>query len=199
MATPVGHYLLGLSVTQFLARDGNERRQGLWLATIACVPDLDLIPGLFVGKLAQFHHGASHSFAAAAIFSVGVLLLLKWRTGKFLLNFFLLSFLLYSSHAVLDFFTLDTGEPYGVPLFWPGSHETYQSPWLLLPYVQHTRAPIFSIHNLFLIIREMLLFFPLIGLIQTLKIARWPWPRTASWLYGSWFVSALWASVFSLR
>jgi inner membrane protein len=199
MATPVGHYLLGLSITQILSRDPAQRRQGLWLATIACLPDLDLIPGLFVAELAPFHRGASHSFAAAAIFSVGVLLLLKWRTGKLVPDFFLLSFVLYSSHAVLDFFTLDPGEPRGVPLFWPWSLETYQSPWLLLPHVQHTRAPVFSTHNLFVIIREMLLFLPLIGLIQSLKIARWPWPQKASWLYGSWFVAALCASVFSLH
>ena len=60
-ATPVGHYFLGLSIAQVFARDDAERKEGLWLATIACLPDLDVVPGLFVGMLAQFHHGASHS------------------------------------------------------------------------------------------------------------------------------------------
>jgi inner membrane protein len=199
MATPVGHYLLGLSITQILARDPAQRRRGLCLASIACLPDLDLIPGLFVGDLARFHHGASHSFAAALLFSLGVLFLLKWWTRKLILSVVLLSFVLYASHALLDFFTLDPGKPHGVPFFWPWQLETYQSPWPLLPHVQHTRAPIFSIHNLFLVIREMLLFLPLVGLIQSLKIGRWPWPRTASWFYGSWFAAALWVSAFSLR
>ena len=199
MATPVGHYLLGLSITQMLASNSTERRQALCLATIACIPDLDLIPGLVVGDLARFHHGASHSFAAAAIFSVAVLLLLKWRKGKLVVNFFLISFVLYSSHIGLDFLTLDPGEPSGMPLFWPWSLETHQSSWPLLPHVQHSRAPIFSTHNFFLFIREILLFLPLVGLIQSLKIGHWPWPRTASWLYGSWFVAALCALAFSLR
>ncbi len=65
VATPVGHYLLGLSITQAVAQDPAQRKRGLWLATIACLPDLDVIPGLFVGGIAEFHHGASHSFAAA--------------------------------------------------------------------------------------------------------------------------------------
>ncbi len=199
MATPVGHYLLGLSITQAVAQDPAQRKRGLWLATIACLPDLDVIPGLFVGGIAQFHHGATHSFAAAVIFSVIGLLIVKWRRWNVSAGVFFLLFFLYASHVTLDFFTLDTGAPYGVPLFWPWNHETYQSPWLLLPNVQHTRAPLLSTHNLFLMIQEGLVFLPLVGLIQALRTSRWPWPKATAWVYGGWLVIALWASVFSPR
>jgi membrane-bound metal-dependent hydrolase YbcI (DUF457 family) len=199
MATPIGHYLLGLSITQFIARDRDERRRGLWLAAIACLPDLDVVPGLLVGKLAQFHHGISHSLAAAAIFSAaGWLLVNGWRTRRSF-NLAVLLCVLYASHVVLDFFTLDTGAPYGVPLFWPWSHEAYQSPWLLLPNVQHTRAPLFSSHNLFLMIRETLVFLPLAGLVQIVKRSSRPWSAPAAWLYCSWFLVAAWASVFQVQ
>jgi len=67
MATPVGHYFLGLSITQVFARDDAERKECLWLVTIACLPDLDVVPGLFVGNLVQFHHGASHIFTSWAL------------------------------------------------------------------------------------------------------------------------------------
>jgi LexA-binding, inner membrane-associated putative hydrolase len=72
MATPIGHYLFGLSITQTFARDEHEKRQAFWLAAVACLPDLDIVPGVMVGKLNQFHHGASHSFFAAALFPSSV-------------------------------------------------------------------------------------------------------------------------------
>ena len=151
MATPLGHYLVGVSITQGLARDSGERKRGLWLAVIACLPDLDFIPGFFVGRLGQFHHGITHSFAAAAIFSILAWLVFRWCARGISLNLSLV-FLLYTSHVVLDFVTLDNSVPYGVPLFWPWSHDSYQSSWLLLPNVHHTRAPLFGPHNLLLMI-----------------------------------------------
>jgi inner membrane protein len=199
MATPVGHYLLGLSVTQLLARNSDERRQGLWLATIACVPDLDVIPGLLVGKLNQFHHGASHSFFAAALFSLVGVWVFRWWGWKFSGRLLLLLFLLYASHNVLDTLCIDTGPPFGVPLLWPWSQETYQSPWLLLPDVHHTIAPLLSTHNVLLAIQETLIFLPLAGFIHTLKVARQPWSQRGAWFYGSWFLSVLSASVFYLH
>jgi membrane-bound metal-dependent hydrolase YbcI (DUF457 family) len=198
MATPLGHYLLGLSITQASARDSTEANRGLWLALIACVPDLDIIPGLWVGKLNQFHHGVTHSFAAALMFSVCAWLWFRPRVGRVALRLAFLMFCLYSSHVILDYFTLDTGVPYGVPLFWPLSHETYQSPWLLLPNVQHTRAPVFSLHNILLMVQEAALFLPLVGLIRAVKHSRTAWPIPRVWLYGCWFILALWASVFAL-
>jgi inner membrane protein len=199
MATPVGHYLLGLSVSQLFARDRDQRRQGLWLATIACMPDLDVIPGLLVGKLNQFHHGASHSFFAAALFSFVGLWVFRWWGRKLSCRLFLLLFFLYVSHTVLDYLCLDTGAPFGVPLFWPWSQETYQSPWLLLPNVHHTSRPLFGAHNLLLMVREMLVFFPLFGLVQGLTRSSRPWSALATWLYGCWFIVAVSASLSSLH
>jgi inner membrane protein len=198
MATPLGHYFVGLSLAQLFASDRAESRRGLWLAAIACVPDLDFLPGLFVGNLSQFHHGASHSFAAAAIFAAGSLSVLRFIGWRQSLKLALLSFLLYGSHVVIDFFTVDRGTPYGVPLFWPWSHETYQSAWPLLPHVQHTRSPIVSVHNFLLMMREIVIFIPLVGLVCMLK--RWSRPSArAAWLYASWFIIAASASMLSLQ
>jgi inner membrane protein len=200
MATPIGHYLLGLSVTQLVARNRDERKQGLWLATVACVPDLDVIPGLLVGKLNQFHHGASHSFFAAALFPLlGIWVgrhFWEWQLSGRLI---LLLFLLYASHNVLDTLCIDTGPPFGVPLFWPWSQETYQSPWLLLPDVHHTNRRLFSTHNLLLMIREVLLFLPLVALVQILKSRSSVWLARAAWFYGGWFLVAVCVSVFSVN
>ena len=198
MATSLGHYLLGLSITQASASDNTEKSRGLWLALVACVPDLDVIPGLFVGKLGQFHHGITHSFAAAVIFSAITWLLFR-PLGERSLKLGILVFVLYASHVVLDYFTMDTGAPYGVPLYWPLSHDTYQSPWALLPNVQHTRAPLFSAHNFLLMVREGVIFLPLVGFIRALKHSQIAWRVRSAWLYGGWFIIAVWASLFSLH
>ena len=144
MATPVGHYLLGLSITALVARDARERRQAPWWALVACAPDLDALPGLAVGDLSRFHHGASHSLAAAGLAALATAAILAYRRDAATLRTAVLVFALYLSHSVLDSFTLDTGLPIGVPFFWPWSVETYQSPWVLLPNVQHSSAPLVS-------------------------------------------------------
>lgn len=199
MATPLGHYLVGLSITQGLARDSAERKRGLWLAVFACLPDLDFIPGFLVGRPGQFHHGVTHSFAAAAIFSIFTWLFFRWRARGISLNLSILVFLLYTSHVVLDFVTLDDSVPYGVPLFWPWSHDSYLSSWLLLPNVHHTRAPLFGPHNLVLMVREGVIFLPLIGLVRALKHSEPAWPVRRAWLYAGWFIFAVGASAFSLH
>ena len=79
MATPIGHGLLGVVVYLLGTQRGGPAR---WISLLsltlfaAVAPDLDFLPGLFVGKPALFHQGISHSlifaiFAAAlcAVFS----------------------------------------------------------------------------------------------------------------------------------
>ena len=199
MATPVGHYRLGLAIARAVGRGDGGRRRALLLAGIAVVPDLDVLPGLLVGELGRFHHGATHSLAAAAAFGVaGVALVGRGGPGR-VLFVFTLAFLLYTSHLVLDLLTLDTGPPIGVPLLWPWSRQTFQAPWVLLPNVQHTSGPLISVHNVLLAVREVAVFLPLALLTDALKAAHLPRPRRAVWLYAGWFLMALGASLFSLR
>ncbi len=118
------------------------------MALIACVPDLDVIPGLFVGKLGQFHHGITHSFAAAVMFSVLTWLLFRPRGGSSL-KLGILVFFLYASHVVLDYFTVDKGAP-----VW---NSALTGPYLTRPTSRsglccrmfNTRAPLFSARTTF--------------------------------------------------
>jgi inner membrane protein len=199
MATPLGHYLVGLSLASALARDAEERARGRWLAAIACVPDLDVIPGLFVGDLARFHHGATHSLLATALFTGAAAGILSWRDGAPAPKLLLLVLMLYASHSLLDAFTLDTAAPYGVPLLWPWTGTTYEFPWMLLPNVQHSREPLVSAHNVLLMAQEAFVFVPLVGLAHVLASSRCAWKRPAVWLYGGWFLVAVAISVASLN
>jgi membrane-bound metal-dependent hydrolase YbcI (DUF457 family) len=144
-------------------------------------------------------NGATHSFAAAITFTVFVWLVFRARGRIFSLKLVILVLSLYLSHVLLDYVTLDTGAPYGIPLFWPFSDATYQSPWLLLPNVQHTRAPIFSLHNGLLMIQEVIVFLPLLGLIRALKRSQPTWPEPRAWLYGGGFDLAVCASIFTVN
>ena len=199
MATPVGHYLVGLSIGRALARDHLQRRQALGIAAVALLADLDVLPGLVVGDLSRYHHQATHSLAAAVGLSAIVLVALLGIRSRRAFHLSSLVLLVYGSHLALDFFTLDTSEPYGFPAFWPWGSATYEAPFMLLPNVQHTISPLFSVHNALLMVREVLIFVPLAGLSSTAEGLPLPRPKRAAWLYGGWFLAALGVSALSLR
>lgn len=198
MATPVGHYLVGVSIAALVARDPAERRHAPWWALIACAPDLDVLPGLAVGNLSRFHHGVSHSLAAAGVAALAVGALVAYRRRRASLWMPVLVFVLYACHSVLDGFTADTAAPVGVPLFWPWSEQTFQAPWPLLPHVQHTRGPVVSLHNALLMVREVLIFTPLVGLVLAARSSMAPWRSAAAWLCGAWLITAAGLSIASL-
>lgn len=161
--------------------------------------NLDALPGIVLGEIGRFHHGITHSLPVAALAGAAVLLasgLLSRRWPAYLAA---VLFLVYASHLLLDFFTLDTGAPYGIPLFWPFSHETYQSHWPVLPNVQHTSGPLLSTHNLLLVLREVAVLLPVNGLVLALKAHGGLWPRGAAWLLGGCSFAAAYISALTLR
>jgi inner membrane protein len=191
MATPVGHYLLGLSVLEAYPVQPEWRRWCWLLAGVACLPDLDVLPGILVGELARYHHGITHSMGAAAVAAgLGLMLAVGNRWPR-PLSFTALLFALFLSHAVLDGLTLDTSEPVGVPLFWPWSDAPYQSPWVLLPNVQHTRAPLVSAHNARLMVLEAMIFLPLLALLRASRREELAADGRRLWLYATWLVVAV--------
>lgn len=198
MATPLGHYLVGYALAAGLARDGRERAHSSWLAVVACVPDLDLIPGFVVGDPSRFHHGVTHSLTAAVLFAGAVAALVTGAGRRPTARLVVLVGMLYASHSLLDALTLDTSDPRGVPLLWPWRDTTYESPWLLLPNVQHTRAPIVSAHNALLMLQEAFVFLPLIGLVRTARGCRRAWTAATTWVYATWFAAAAAVSLASL-
>jgi membrane-bound metal-dependent hydrolase YbcI (DUF457 family) len=198
MATPVGPYLFGLSIAVLAAPNATERRQAPWWALIACAPDLDVLPGAAVGQLGRFHHDASHSLAAAGLVALTTLAFVTYRRGRPALWTAAVVFVLYASHSALDYVTVDTGPPIGIPLLWPWSQQTFQAPWPLLPNVQHTRAPLVSVHNALLMVRETLIFAPLVGLALAGRAPLAPGRSVAMWLWGVGFLLAAGLSVASL-
>ncbi len=139
MPSPVAHALAGVAVYAALAPGAGPRRdRAPWgLAALAGVAaDLDFLPGLLVGDPSRWHHWASHSVAAAAVFT----LLAVPLTGRALGSPGRRAAILaaaYASHLVLDWLTVDRTVPRGIPLLWPLSDAVFLAPVLVFTDIHH--------------------------------------------------------------
>ena len=149
-----------------------------WSLIALCVfaanaADLDFLPGLLVGDPSRFHHGISHSIGFAAILALAFGLLLALLRREAIGRNVMIFFSLYVSHIGLDYFTIDTTAPHGVPLFWPLSDAYYIAPFAFLPGIKRADTSVefipslFSLHNLWAASVESFLLLPFILLIFT--------------------------------
>ncbi|HEX9638046.1 MAG TPA: metal-dependent hydrolase [Acidobacteriota bacterium] len=156
MATPIGHALAGCAIAACA-----RRKLGLGILAFAAfaanAADLDFVPGLLAGDAGRYHHYASHTLLAGALFGAACALI-AWRRCErgAALRFGALAALLYASHPLLDALSNDTGFPYGCPLFWPLSGRYFSSPRpLLLDVYRGSWAILFGPHNLAALTREL--------------------------------------------
>ena len=148
MASPVFHGLAGAGLAYWMAGGtglplfASGRKTGAFLAAgaaLACLPDVDYLPGLWRGYLNTTHQQATHSVAWVLLVSAGIWLVGRawrpawfgWRTLTFLL-------ILIGSHLAIDLVTADHFAPYGIPLGAPFSEATVRGPFVLLPAWEKT-------------------------------------------------------------
>jgi inner membrane protein len=184
MATPIGHGLAGLAAYVALRKPDDPCSAGRRAAALALLamcfaiaPDLDFIPGILVGRPALYHHGVSHSLGFCLLgATIGALLFRK--LGRSFAAVFVLLFVAYGSHLVVDLFGPDGRPPTGIPMFWPLSDEHFHSPVTLLVKITHSPATdspiagwingVVSWNNLLAITVEVLLIGPFVLLAQRL-------------------------------
>lgn len=166
---------MGLAVGH-VGATGEQRRSWAWLILVivaANAADLDFLPGLLVGDLNRYHHLAAHSLGAALLFGAGVGVVARRFSGA-PLRIGALAALVYASHLLGDYVTVDERAPYGIPLFWPLSERFFISPITFLGAVKHGNPgdghlavllDIFSTHNLRTIGLELLLLLPALAVI----------------------------------
>jgi inner membrane protein len=140
----------------------------------ANLPDVDFLPGLFVGDLARFHHGPSHSIAAAMLFGLFASRFFLKRVSAFAT-----ASGLYLSHLLLDYLVQDPSPPYGVPLFWPFTNEYYMAPFafyrsILYPrsFAEPVLSIVFSVHNFLTIFSEIVMLLPVLAVVLYYKKPR---------------------------
>ena len=109
---------LGAAVGEATAGRKVGRRALLWGAIAGTLPDLDVfVPLGDAVRDFTYHRSASHSlFVLAALTPVLVWLILKIHPGtaEHLRRWFVLVYLVFSTHVLLDSFTV-----YGTQIFWP--------------------------------------------------------------------------------
>src|SRR5918996_1228730 len=169
MPSPIGHSLMGYIIHRATARPSSPHN---WSAIAlylfaANAPDLDFIPGLFVGQPSRFHHGPSHSIGFAILFAAIASVCFRRKTHAFVM-----AFSLYLSHVLLDYLIQDPSPPHGVPLFWPFSYEYYMAPFAFFrrfDYASHSveslLSPMLTLHNLLTVLLEVVLLLPLLILV----------------------------------
>lgn len=137
----------------------------------ANLADLDYLPGLVVGKPNVFHHQITHSLGAAVLMAVVGGLLWPRRGGKMRFTFFVVPFVLYLSHLVLDYLCADSRAPYGLQLLWPLTDDYYISPVSLFLNLHkgqtsgHFFTSLFAWQNLKAILVEFLWLTPVVFLV----------------------------------
>ncbi len=138
MATPLGHSVLGMAAGGLACGRATKidwRLAGLFILA-GNAPDLDFVPGLLVGDINRFHQGASHSFAAAAVFALITASLAPWfRVLR--PRIIAAVFAAYVSHLIVDLFCRDARLPYGIPLLWPFDAGHFASPLTVFSGIRH--------------------------------------------------------------
>ena len=171
MPSPIGHSLMGYIIYRTTGKSAKVSNWPLIVVYLfgANAPDLDFVPGLFVGDLGRFHQGPSHSITFTILFAlVGCLFFSRP------LRAFVIGFSLYLSHVLLDYLVQDSTPPLGVPLFWPLSDRYYMAPFAFFssfdrPGILAAAAipAFFTFHNFLTISIELLFLLPLLLVVCT--------------------------------
>ena len=143
MASPVFHGLAGAGLAYAWAGDASLplfaslRRAGKLLAVgavLACLPDVDYLPGLARGYLNTAHQQITHSAAWVLLASAGLWLAGRaWKPAWFGGRAAAFLLLVVGSHLAIDLVTEDRFAPYGLPVWAPFSTAPVRAPFALLP------------------------------------------------------------------
>ncbi|MBN1355436.1 metal-dependent hydrolase [bacterium] len=165
---PAGHTLAGLTVYYgaCICSGRTPTVTGSAAAALLAVsPDFDLLTAVWVGFPAanRYHHSYTHTFAFAMAAGMGTLVIHRLVRGAFRWQAGVLGFLIVSGHLLTDFFTRDTGYPYGQMLFWPLSDRYLLGPVVFLDIAKPSWSGLLDMHNLKATIHELLLFTPVVS------------------------------------
>ncbi len=194
MPSPIAHGLAGLALTgvaQYvrlvagqpspLSRAGKPLPWTLLAAALmcaACLPDLDFVPGILIGRPDWLHRGPSHSLLGAAVFGAMAAALARAACVREPAVFGLLIGVAYASHVFLDTFSPDPLRITGVPAFWPLTDTPVVVPSSIFLEIRRDPraggffASLWLPHNLQAVLREMLIMGTVLALSRLAVRAR---------------------------
>lgn len=182
MPLPIAHSLMGYAISEVAEAVNVRLTSKKWLnvsifVTLANLPDCDFLPGFLLGEPNRYHQWFTHSlgFAALAGLCGG---LFYWRQKHGAENSDRLGLygifigLAVLSHLVLDLLTWDSSPPKGMMLFWPFDKNHYDVRWDFFLACRRDNvsatffSSLFSVYNLKVVLRELLIMTPLVGLVK---------------------------------
>jgi hypothetical protein len=173
---PVGHTLSGITF-YFSYCAFRKKTPAVRLITASAIlpnfPDLDLLSVIFVGlpKANLYHHSYTHTFFFALIIGLLSMLLSRGPGKGNSLGAAAFGFAMISLHLVGDYFTRDTGFPFGEMLAWPVSSIYVTGPALFLDVSKASINSLFSIGNLKTSIHEFIIFTPVLSWLSLFYIS----------------------------
>ena len=179
MPTSIGHTFAGifLKETKIFSPANTALKSLLVSVILANLADIDFLPGLFLGNPNRFHHGVTHSLGATLVTGLVFGFYFYAKRNQFWTPF-VFSGLLYLSHVVLDFLTVDTSPPQGVPIFWPLSAKYYLSPISVFSSVHKDSSSatffqsLFVSENVWTVFREIFILGPFVLLVYLTKFVK---------------------------
>lgn len=192
MALPIAHSMIGLAlgIWRFVPgcaglkeafQSARQRRIELFVCIIlANAPDVDFLFGICTGNLNRYHQLGTHTLIWALLAALFI-----WLYGKLALSnhsclAFWFVFLLIASHLIVDIFTADTKEPYGIMLAWPFSNGYWHSPVSIFPApVKKSLSDLFALHNLKVAAMELVISLPFVAAALLSKVWKWPGSKRA--------------------
>lgn len=152
MPSPVGHALAGFAAGALVAGSpprgsflASASRRALLFATLACLPDLDLLVG-------------AHTMYTHSVGAVFLVTLLAWASGS-RWSLVAACTLAYATHPFLDWLGRDASPPLGIMALWPFGSDYFMAPQpIITPVSRRYWLPGFWSHNLRVVSTEILVF-----------------------------------------
>lgn len=163
MPSPIAHSLASAALYKLGIRGSWASDWKFLLFLIFCgnAPDLDFIPGFWVGTPYRYHHGFSHSLlgtmlAGLVLWGLYGFWRRVWKKKELVL---ILSVIIV--HPILDAFVKDPSPPMGVPFLYPFVKGSWMSS---KAFFERTSLlePFWSRQNLLAFGIELMVFFPLV-------------------------------------
>ncbi len=146
-------------------------------AFLACLPDLDYLPGLLIGDMNAYHQGPTHSLLFVLLATAAVLLLLQLLPPRLRARASLPDpsrpvaaavFALIASHLAIDWMTQDFRPPIGCPWLWPFTDTPFHASFAFIPAWKKLHfLDLFSAANLYPIAYETAIGAALLSLAFT--------------------------------
>jgi hypothetical protein len=179
MPSPIAHISAGYAIYRLYKHKlpGSAYRfhrvpyQFLLIAVFSLLPDLDFLFGLIYGDVEKFHNNISHSLLFGLLVALIFSALAYWKDRAHFWGWFVVSFLSYDMHVILDIFT---GER-GVMLLWPFVQDRFSSPVKLFVGVQWGLG-LFTVWHVWTILSELLFFVVIFVLLNFIEKKFLPQP-----------------------